>query len=161
MGKRNIVNFHDKLKYGKDFEDEIALRKINDGCLIFPKYLYVGEGAPCLFGKNVSIVLPDIEIYETKKSYWIECKRKTKMKKYPATGYSLRLHDNYRKVQKITNKKVFIVFKDETTPDKLQLYGNWLDELEKNIYSKNFYDKTKNPWERLIVFKIPNAFKFF
>lgn len=71
------------------------------------------------------------------------------MLKHPATGYSEKLHDCYKEVQKITGDRVFIIFEDEG-----EWYGNYLDELEKNIYKRNWYFDNKEH----IAFRYPEAF---
>lgn len=147
-----LTDFEAQLKYGKDFENRCARWFMGKGYHVIPKYLYTEEGAPLLIGKYSKHAIPDLDIAKNGERIWVECKRKNKMKCYPATGYSLSSHENYKKVQQITGDRVFIIFEDRTEKKR---YGNWIDELEKeeNVFAKmSFGDKVH------ILFKYPGAF---
>ena len=147
-----LKSFEEKLKYGREFEDKFSKWLMNKNWFVTPKYLFAGKGAPLLIGKNEKYAIPDIDAAKEGKRIWFECKRKNRMKKYPATGYPFAHHTNYKKIQEITGDKVFIIFEDNTK--QLEYYGNYIDELDKNVFSDNFYFDGK----RHIVFNYPKAF---
>lgn len=151
-GELKQENFQKQLEYGKEFEDEFARYLMNKGWFVVPKYLYVEEGAPSMFGKYTNYVLPDLDCSKDGERIWVECKRKEKMKKHDATGFSQRLHMNYKRVQEITGDKVFVVFRDDLTNET---YGNWLSELENYVYR----DSWNIAGDTIITFKYPEAFK--
>lgn len=142
-------SFKDQLAYGKEFEDKFARWLIRQGWYVTPKYLFAKEGAPLMIGKSDSYALPDIDAAKEGKRLWFECKRKKRMKKYPATGFPESNYEAYKEIQEITGDKVFIIFEDE-----LDHYGNYIDELEKYIYKRNWLFQGKLH----IVFKYPEAF---
>lgn len=149
-----MKNFEAQLKYGKDWEDRFSKFLINKNWFVTPKYLFAEEGAPILIGKNSKYAIPDIDAAKEGKRIWFECKRKNMMKKYPATGYAKRLHENYKKVQEITGDKVFIIFEDTGNHiDGFLHYGNYIDELEKNIFKEMDFNGIDH-----VLFKYPEAF---
>jgi len=153
--EQRLKDFKKMLEYGKKFEDKFARWLINKGWFVIPKYLYVKEGAPLLLGKLNSYSLPDIDASQEGKRLWFECKRKKRMLYHPAPGYPEENHRCYKKIQEITGDKVFIIFEDETDK-QIQYYGNYIDELEKSIYKRNwFFENRKH-----ITFKYPEAFEF-
>lgn len=148
----NNRNFEEQLKYGKMFEDTFSRFLLKHGWFVTPKYLFVGEGAPILIGEKYKYSIPDIDACKDGGRIWVECKRKSKMKYHPATGYPLSNHICYQMVQTISGDKVFVVFEDLT---EKKIYGNWLDELQKHIYKTHWYFEGKEH----ITFKYPEAFK--
>lgn len=148
-GEMNQRSFEEQLKFGKEFEDKFAKWLIEKGWYVIPKYLYVKRGAPLLIGKNASYALPDLDCAKSGKRIWVECKRKKRMLYYPATGYPESNHNSYKKVQEITNSKIFVVFKDDE-----EYYGNYVDELEKCVYKRHWVFEGKEH----ITFKYPDAF---
>lgn len=153
-GETKQRSFEEQLVFGKEFEDMFARYLISRGWFVTPKYLFCEEGAPLLIGKDNKYAIPDIDCAKNGKRLWVECKRKAKMKKYPATGYPVSNHLCYKKVQEITGDQVYIVFWDESVN---KYYGNFLDELEKHIYSNNWVFQGH---KKHIVFKYPEAFNF-
>ena len=149
------ISFKDQLQFGQEFEDKFAQWLIKKGWHVIPKYLYVKEGAPLLIGDIESYCVPDIDASKKGNRIWVECKRKKRMFKHPATGYPLSNHKSYKKVQKITGSNVFIVFWDETDGDN-QYYGNWLNTMDLHIYRNNWFFQNKLH----ITFKYPQAFTF-
>jgi len=148
----NQPNFNEQLEYGKDFEKRFSKHLMNKSYFVIPMYLNNKESAPLLYGKNEKFILPDILAFR-EKPVWFECKRKAKMKVYPATGYPLHEHVSYKEVQKITNIKVFVVFEDSSLNNIW--YGNWINELDKHIFKNNWnFEERKH-----IVFNYPEAFK--
>ena len=146
-------SFEEQLKYGKDFEDRMAWWLIQKGWFVTPKYLFCEEGAPLLIGRDNKYAIPDLDIAKDGKRLWIECKRKKRMFKHPATGYPESNQYCYKKVQEITGDRVFIIFEDDTN-DPIIWYGNYIDELEKYIYKRNWDFEGKEH----ITFKYPDAF---
>ena len=67
---------------------------------------------------------------------------------YPIQKY----HQDYKRYQQITGIKVFVIWKDETKD--IEYYGNFLDELEKNIHSE--YEQSA--MDDQINFNYPDAF---
>ena len=61
----------------------------------------------------------------------------------------------YKKVQEITGDKVFVVFEDDANRfDNQKYYGNYIDELEKHIFKRNWLFGNKEH----ILFQYPPAF---
>ena len=145
-------NFEEQLEYGKEWEDRFAKWLISRGWFVTPKYLFAEEGAPLLIGEKEKYAIPDIDAAKEGKRIWFECKRKKRMKFHPATGYPESNHICYKKVQEITGDKVFVIFEDDT--EKLEWYGNFVDELEQHIYKRNWIFQGKEH----ITFKYPEAF---
>lgn len=107
-------NFENQLKFGKEFEDKFSQWLISRKWFVIPKYLYAEEGAPLLLGEHDNYCVPDIDASKEGKRIWVECKRKKKMLYHEATGYPLKHHTAYKKVQEITGSKVFVMFWDES-----------------------------------------------
>lgn len=149
MGMRQ-TNFEQQLLYGKEFEDNFSRFLIKHGWYVTPKYLFTEEGAPSMFGKQNRYALPDIDAAKHGRRIWVECKRKSKMKYHPATGYAYSNHICYKAIQEITGDRVFVVFEDESLN---KTYGNWLSILEKHIYRKMLVQNKLH-----ILFKYPDAF---
>lgn len=161
IGATKQKDFDSQLAFGKEFEDLFARFLINRGWFVTPKYLFSEEGAPLLIGKHSKYAIPDIDAARNGRRIWVECKRKNKMERHPATGYPLEHHHNYKKVQEITGDKVFVVFWDESIKEEDgKYYGNWIDELDKNIYKTDwvFIDKSTGKGKKHITFKYPEAF---
>ena len=162
---QNQKNFEKQLLYGKEFEDKFSRWLILRGWYVTPKYLFNGKGAPLLIGKSNKFAIPDLDIAKNGKRLWIECKRKKRMFKHPATGYPLSNHHCYKKVQEITGDKVFIVFEDDTN-SIIELYGNYIDKLDNHIYIPKHHRKSDNQisWyfdnKEHITFRYPDAFEF-
>ena len=154
-GEMKQKNFEEQLKFGREWEDRFAKWLIEQNWFVTPKYLFAEEGAPLLIGKNNKYAIPDIDAARNGKRIWFECKRKEMMKAHPATGYPESNHHAYKKIQEITGDKVFVIFEDKANRIDGQIYyGNYINELEKNIYKRNwFFDGKKH-----IIFKYPNAF---
>lgn len=157
-------NFEEALKYGKTFETIVTNWLIDKGYYVSPKYLFKGEKnnqAPVLLGKEKDLTLPDIDAAKDGKRVWFECKRKLRMFKHPATGVSCRLYNNYKKVQEETGTDVFIIFWDYTNEIN-EIYGNYLKNLERHIYSACFpiWNKNTGKKEPHVLFKYPQAFYF-
>jgi hypothetical protein len=119
-------SFEANLQYGKAAEEIIYDALLKMGAYAIPKYLYVKEGAPSLFGLNNRYAVPDLDTASQGKRIWIEVKRKAQRDKYPDTGFPPKNLEEYKKVQEITGDKVFIIFIDEKA---CKVYGNWLNKL--------------------------------
>ena len=154
-GEMKQTNFEKQLLYGKEWEDRFSKWLIKQGWFVTPKYLFAEEGAPILIGKEYSYAIPDIDAAKNGKRIWFECKRKKMMFKHFATGYPESNHFAYKRVQEITGDKVFVIFEDEANRyDGAMYYGNYIDELEKFIYKRNWNFQDK----RHITFTYPDAF---
>lgn len=146
-------SFEEQLLYGRTFEDLFARWLISQGWFVTPKYLFCEEGAPLLIGKTSKYAIPDIDCAKEGKRLWVECKKKKRMFKHPATGYAEALHMCYKKVQEITGSEVFVVFEDAT--NGMEYYGNTINLLEKAVYKRHwFFDGREH-----ITFRYPDAFK--
>ena len=110
-----------------------------------------------MIGENSKYAIPDIDAAKEGNRIWVECKRKKMMFKYFATGYPEGNHYCYKKVQEITGDKVFVVFKDDANRyDGQKYYGNFVDELEKHIFKRNWGFEGRG--KEHITFKYPDAF---
>ena len=155
-----LTDFNSQLKFGKEFEDDFAKLLISCGWFVTPKYLFASEGAPLLLGSKNSYPIPDIDSAKEGVRLWFEVKRKKRMFKHPATGFTDRLWESYYNVQKITGDKLILVFKDETDPAPI-FYGGYFDKLR--IYSSNFpiYNFYRGQQEPHVLYDYPGNFIHF
>ena len=136
-----------RLQYGENFENRFAQYLTRIGHRVITFYRFDDNGAPLLLGDKYNYILPDILAYKKSEASWFECKRKKRMPD-GYTGYKLKCHEDYKKIQHLTGHRIFIAFEDEE-----EWYGNYLDELEKG---PNKIIKIKGI--KHIVFQYPKAF---
>lgn len=77
-----------------------------------------------------------------------EIKAKPKLNNYDETGFEYRHYLEYKKISNKHQIPVFIFFVDEMLKE---IYGNFLDRLEKN--------SRKAPWGEQILFKMSSMYR--
>jgi hypothetical protein len=88
-----------------------------------------------MYSLGSETAIPDLLVFRDF-PFWMECKAKSRIVTKWAggpdcTGYDLRSHRHYRKVQSLTRIPVFVLFDNNGA-----WVGNWLDILSKNQHSK-------------------------
>lgn len=75
-----------------------------------------------------------------------EVKTKPARRLFPDTGLNLSQYEDYTRVRDRHNLRVFLAFVDH---DRQQIYGNWLDELEKTrIVRHEWIDDRGRKWSK-------------
>jgi len=88
------------------------------------------------------------------KEFYLVIKNKNRMKKYSCTGFSENMKDYYYNIQYLSNKKLFVLFRDNFEEE--EWYGNFLEELDNFVYRDHWM--FKNSDESHIMYRYPEAF---
>ena len=118
-GKQN-TSFSGKLVYGLAGESKIAkwLRKKGYGVIpAYEKIIDTGKG-PQIFTAKRNLVAPDLLVWKSHKTTWIEAKRKNAFTYYRiggrwVTGIDLNHYGDYCEVEKTTPWPVWLLFLQE------------------------------------------------
>lgn len=110
-----MTDFEEALSRSREREKAFA-RWLGRWAYVLPVYDFSGHGeskAPKLSGAREGLVCPDFLVSHDGLTVWVELKHKRSSWSglgYPETGMSLRLWDQYRRVQDATGISVYVVF---------------------------------------------------
>ena len=140
------LTFPQKLGYGQVGESRIAQWLKGRGYSILPVYeieIQSGKG-PRLFTPVKNIVAPDMLIFRSSQTLWIEAKHKTaftwyRIKQRWETGIDLRHYLDYCEIEDTSQFRVWLMFlheggqaKDSPPDSPSGLYANSLKFLREN-----------------------------
>lgn len=110
-------SFQDQLRFGQTAESDIAKWLMAHGYSVMPVYeklVDTGKG-PQLFTAKKSLVAPDMFVFDSKQSLWLEAKHKTafswhRITERWVTGIDLRHYRDYCEIDDSTPFPVWLMF---------------------------------------------------
>lgn len=141
-----LNSFEKKLQSGRVGESRIARWLIKKGYSILPVYeieIQTGKG-PRLFTAKKNIIAPDMIVFRSDRTLWIEAKHKSafswhRISSRWVTGIDLRHYLDYCEIEDQSNFRVWLMFlheggqaKDSPANSPSGLFGRGLAFLRKN-----------------------------
>lgn len=140
------MTFARSLDYGMAGESDIARWLRSRGAIVLPVYeKIISEGkGPQLFLPESSLIAPDMLVFQTGRTFWIEAKHKTafswhRITERWVTGIDLRHYADYCRVADVSDFPVWLLFlheggqaKDSPSDSPTGLWGSELDSLREN-----------------------------
>ena len=145
------ADFATQLEVGRKFEHLVFDWLQSQGYHVVPTFDFAGNGAPKMYGLEGQTTIPDLLVFG-EFPFFIECKAKsrivTRWNNGPdCTGFDLKHHRHYRKVQHVTKIPVFVIFDNNGV-----WFGNWIDTLAKNQHPKLLLTRSDN--KEIVLFPI-------
>jgi hypothetical protein len=143
-----MTSFSERLAFGRSAEETVAhLLQHRFGCHVVPVYDYnANDKAPRLQGAADSFALPDLDVSRNGVRSWVEVKTKsnagspTRLTGQDEHGFSWRLFEHYRRVQRITGTPVYIFILELRSGDLLCQSLDTLDRV-KRVYEGDKMDR--------------------
>ena len=155
--EQKLKNFKDLLAFGEEGEHEVANYLINKGVTVLPLYQFTPTEAPCFFSYNNRTIAPDLICFK-EDAFLVEVKTKNQWVVYNEiveTGLDKRLYEEYKKIQEITKKIVYVFFNHKQN-EPLGIYYTKLDN-----YSRIWDGMVKGTkkYNEMVFYNIENLIK--
>lgn len=147
-------DFGTQLAVGKKWEQYCDGWAKASGWFVSPKYTANTWGPPRVECEKVKLTLADLDASKGGRRVWLECKRKKHMRKYPATGWELRVHLDYLRLVKESGTPMVFLVCDEFKPHAPEFYAASTKRLQDHVF------RSKIPIEGKphILFRYPEGF---